>query len=176
MNNLKVEKPKNISFTCKNCGVCCHMQPPDVDVAEQRRIESRGFRNFLSFPDELGTRWIRRKKDDSCWFLTKDNKCAIYDVRPAVCQLEPFTIVDFDYERGLIELGLNFPFALCCVGVSDKEGSLPKNVESAALTLVQKILVLTAKDMELPVKDVRVYAETRSRLLRRSVELADLRF
>jgi Fe-S-cluster containining protein len=133
-----------------------------------------GVKDFLAPPDENGIRWIRRKKDDSCWFLTKDNKCAIYNVRPAVCKLEPFTIVDYDYERNTIELELNFPFSSCCVGISECQDKLPRDVEMAAWVLVQKILALTAEDLELPIGDKRVYAETRSRLLRRSVELADL--
>jgi Fe-S-cluster containining protein len=150
------------------------MQPPDVDKTEQKLIEGRGFKDFLAPPDETGINWIRRKQDDSCWFLTKDSKCAIYDVRPAVCQLEPFTIVDYDYENSKIELELNFPFSACCAGVSEKEEASSEDVEKAAQALVQKILTLTAEDMELPVSDKRVHVETRSRLLRRSVELADL--
>jgi len=42
------------------------------------------------------------------------------------------------------------------------------------VSLVQKILRLTAEDLELPIQDERVYAETRSRFLRRAVVLADL--
>ena len=47
------------------------MQPPDVDKIEQKRIEEKGFKHFLATPDETGIRWIRRKNDDSCFFLTK---------------------------------------------------------------------------------------------------------
>ena len=151
------------------------MQPPDVDKNELKRIEAKGFKNFLAKPDETGIMWIRRKNNYSCLFLTKENKCAIYDVRPAVCRLEPFTIVDFDYESNKIVLELNFPFTACCPGTC--EGEKMVNVEEiakAAQVLVQKILSLTARDMELPITDKKVYAETRSRLLRRTVEMADL--
>ena len=75
------------------------MQPPDVNTAEQKQIEAKGFTDFLDRPDKTGIAWIRRKKDGSCFFLTKNNKCAIYEVRPAVCRLEPFTITDYDYEK-----------------------------------------------------------------------------
>jgi hypothetical protein len=50
------------------------MQPPDVNKTEQKRIESKGFKDFLAKPDETGIEWIRRKKDDSCIFLTKNNE------------------------------------------------------------------------------------------------------
>jgi Fe-S-cluster containining protein len=149
------------------------MQPPDVDKVECKRIESTGFRDFLEQPDGSGIMWIRRKKDNTCFFL-KDKHCAIYDMRPAACKLEPFTIADYDYKNNQIELELNFPFSLCCIGIDEKETLDTKEVAEAAGVLVQKIILLTAQDLELPVSDKRVLAETRSRLLRRTVERADL--
>jgi Fe-S-cluster containining protein len=151
------------------------MQPPDVNKIEQKQIEAKGFANFLAPVDQTGIQWIRRKEDDSCWFLKKNNQCSIYDVRPAICRLEPFTIADYDCEKKTIELELNFPSSLSCVGVCDK-GTMPVEVIGrAAQTLMQKILTLTAKDMGLPVSDKRVQVETRSRLLRRNVERANLK-
>jgi Fe-S-cluster containining protein len=149
------------------------MQPPDVDKAEQKLIEAKGFKDFLELPDETGTMWIRRKKDDSCFFHSK-NRCVIYDVRPAVCRLEPFTIVDYDYENNRIELELNFPFASCCIGTCVEEKLLVEEIGKAAQILVKRILCLTAKDLDLLISDKRVYSETRSRLLRRTVEMANL--
>jgi Fe-S-cluster containining protein len=149
------------------------MQPPDVNKAEQKQIEAKGYKDFLERPDETGIRWIRRKQDDSCWFH-KNDRCEIYDVRPAVCRLEPFTIVDYDYENNKIELELNFPFSACCVGTCEKETVSLREIAKAAQTLVQKILAITALDLELPLSDKRVHAETRSRLLRRQADAADL--
>jgi len=150
------------------------MQPPDVNKAEQKQIEAKGFKNFVEHPDETGINWIRRKKDDSCFFLSKNNKCAIYEVRPAICRLEPFTIVDYDYEKNLIELELNFPFSSCCTGICDHDTLPIEEIAKAAQTLIQKILALTAKDLGLPVTNKNVQSETRSRLLRRRIEMADL--
>jgi Fe-S-cluster containining protein len=151
------------------------MQPPDVDKKEQKLIINRGFKDFLEPPDETGLNWIKRKKDDSCWFLTKDNKCQIYDVRPAVCRLEPFTIVDFDYETNTVELEPNFPFSECCIGFNENVKTVNlEDLTKAVQVLIGKIMDLTAQDLELPVTDKQVLAETRSRLLRRSVEVADL--
>jgi Fe-S-cluster containining protein len=150
------------------------MQPPDVDLIEQARIEDRGFRDFMEETDETGMQWIKRKEDDSCWFLTKDNKCQIYEVRPAVCKLEPFTIVDFDYENNTVELAPNFPFCEACSGFSEDGKVERAKLVKAVQVLIGKILDLTADDMELPVTDKRVHAEARSRLLRRTAEAADL--
>ena len=150
------------------------MQPPDVNAAEQRQIEAVGFKDFLDRPDEVGIRWIRRQKDGSCHFFTKDNKCAIYSVRPAVCRLEPFTIVDYDPSRNQVELDLNFPFSCGCEGVLEGETLPAQEMARAACVIVQKILTVTAKDMHLSETDAKVASEARSRLLRRCVELADL--
>ena len=150
------------------------MQPPDVSKTEQKRIEERGFNDFLDKPDENGVCWIRRKPDGSCHFLTEDNKCAIYPVRPQVCKMEPFTIADYDYKRNNIEVELNFPFACCCPGTCDETSVPVEEIGRAAQILVQKLLAITANDMGLSVTDKRVRAETRSRLLRRNVEMANL--
>jgi hypothetical protein len=151
------------------------MQPPDVSKTEQKRIEEKGFKDFFVGPDENGILWIKRKIDGSCFFLNKENKCAIYPVRPQVCRMEPFTIVDFDFKKNKIEVDLNFPFACCCIGTCDETAVLPiEEIARAAQILVQKLLALTANDLNLPVTDKRVYSETRSRLLRRQAEMADL--
>ena len=151
------------------------MQPPDISKTEQKRIEARGVKDFLSDPDENGVSWIKRKEDGACFFFTKENKCAIYPVRPQVCRLEPFTIVDYDYQKNTIELELNFPFAECCIGTVDEKDVPPvQEIGRAAQILVQKILALTANDLGLPVTDTRVHCETRSRFLRRQVDMADL--
>jgi len=150
------------------------MQPPDVNIVEQKLIETKGFRNFIDFIDEAGIRWVKRKSDDSCFFLTRENKCAIYDVRPSICKLEPFTITDYDPEKNKIELALNFPFSCCCEGVCD-DGAVPiESIGKAAEAVMKKILELTAKEMALPVDHKKVRCAARAKLLRRTVEAADL--
>ncbi len=34
--------------------------------------------------------------------------------------MEPFTIMDYDYQNNKIEVDLNFPFACCCIGTSEE--------------------------------------------------------
>jgi Fe-S-cluster containining protein len=151
------------------------MQPPDVDFIERKRILDRGFRDFLEEPDETGLQWIRRKDDGSCWFLNNDNRCGIYEIRPSVCRLEPLTTVDYDYENNTVELAPNFPFCEACSGFSE-DGKVDRaELVRAVQVLIGKILELTAADMELPVTDKRVHAEARSRLLRRTIEAANLK-
>jgi Fe-S-cluster containining protein len=150
------------------------VQPPDVDKTERKQIEAKGFKDFLDKPDEMGIRWIRRKKDGGCFFLGNDNRCTAYSVRPVMCRLEPFTIADYDYERNRIVLELNFPAACGCPGVCEGRTLPMEEIGKAAQTIVHKILALTAKDLGLPVGDRKVACVTRSRILRRKIELSDL--
>jgi len=130
-----------------NCGGCCRVQPPDVDLSERKQIEAKGFSSFLDRRGEEGVMWIRRKKDGSCFFLMENNRCRIYDVRPAICRLEPFTVVDYDFERNRIELDLNFPAACGCEGVFDDESLPLEAIGRAAQAIVQKILALTQETL-----------------------------
>jgi hypothetical protein len=174
MNFENVVFPDSVGFRCKSCGSCCRLQPPDVDGAEQKQIEAEGFRSFLDHSGNSRVKWIRRKKDGSCFFLTEKNKCSIYDVRPAICRLEPFTIRDCDFERNIIELELNFPASCCCEGLCEETGSLPvEEIGRAAQAIANKILRLTAKDLGLSASDPRVASEVRARILRMRIELAD---
>ena len=174
LNFENVVFPDSVGFRCKNCGACCRVQPPDADASEQKLIKAMGFKDFVDKPDETGTSWIRRKKDGSCFFLGKDNRCAIYSVRPATCRLDPFTIADFDFERNRIELELNFPVACGCQGVFEGEMLPDEAIGKAAQAIVQKILAMAAKDLRLPVTDRKVASEARARILRTRIELADL--
>lgn len=174
MKSLKVIVPNSVGFKCKNCGICCHLQPPDVDLIEQKRIEGKGFKGFLTPADDTGLRWIRRKSNGSCFFL-ENNQCKIYDVRPAVCRLEPFTIIDYNYPEKQIELELNFPSCNACPGVSTNGLNDINAISEAALAVINKILALTARDLNLPTTDRRVKAEARARILRLRIQLADFR-
>jgi Fe-S-cluster containining protein len=165
--------PDSVGFKCNNCGACCRIQPPEVDLNEQKQIEAKGYKGFLTSPDEAGLRWIKRKKDGSCIFL-ENNKCKIYSVRPVICKLEPFTIADYNYHQKRIELDLNFPFSCACEGVTEKGPVNVEEVARAAQAMVKKILALTARDLELPEPDKQVSAEARSRILRQRIDTADL--
>ena len=129
MEYQNVVFPDGIGFKCRGCGNCCREQPSDVNLEEQRRIEERGFTNFLEVSGLTENRLIRRKPDGSCFFLTKDNHCAIYDVRPMVCRLAPFDVVDWDYENNLIEVDIRPETE--CIGIFEGN-ELPKETMSEA--------------------------------------------
>jgi Fe-S-cluster containining protein len=165
MTNQTVEFPAGLSFKCIHCGFCCKAHPSDVNIQEQKKIEVKGVTDFLEGSEGDVTRRIRAKNDGSCFFLSKENKCAIYDARPAACKLEPLMITDFDYENNKIKLDIN-PAALCdpslsCKGLSSG-GKMPEEeIGEAAQTTIQEVLESFSRQKGLPVTSKEVAFLTR---------------
>ncbi len=160
-----VEFPDGIGFKCMHCGSCCRAHPSDVNAQEQKKIEALGFTDFLEGHIGDVTRRIRAKDDKSCFFLTRDNSCAIYDARPAACKLEPLMITDYDYENNKIKLDIS-PAALCDPSLSFKGlssgGKMPEgNIGEAAQTTIQEALESFSRQKGLPVTSKEVAFLTR---------------
>jgi Fe-S-cluster containining protein len=156
--------PDSVGFHCKNCGVCCRNQPSDINLAEQQRIEAKGFVGFLEDPNNPQNRNIRRKKDGSCFFFTKENTCKIHDVKPSICILEPFIITDFDPKTNRIFVDLN-PLAIKnCKGICKGENVAPEEIGKAAQTIVKELSEIIATKTGLAVTDMRVAMLTRKHL------------
>lgn len=156
--------PDSVGFQCKNCGVCCRNQPPDINLKEQHRIEAKGFTNFLEDPNDPDNRNIRRNKDGNCFFLTDENKCKINAVKPLICILEPFIITDFDYRTNRIFLGLNPLATTNCKGISSGDIIAIKEIANAAQTIVQQFSEIISKKTGLPVADKKVVSLTKKLL------------
>jgi Fe-S-cluster containining protein len=155
----------SIGFQCKNCGVCCKDQPPDINSKEQEKIETKGFTNFLEDPNNPRNRNIRRKEDGSCFFLTKENTCNINDVKPAVCILEPFIITDFDFRTNTIFLDLN-PLAVNnCKGIFAGKMINMEEIAKTAQNIVKEFSEIVAKRTGLPITDQKVASITRKLLI-----------
>jgi len=149
-----------------NCGVCCRDDPPDINFKEQQRIEAKGFVNFLEDPNDPSNRNIRRKKDGSCFFLNEENTCKIHDVKPSICILEPFIIIDYDNRTNRIFVDLNPLAVKNCKGICTGEMIVPEEIGKAAQTIVKESLEIVAEKTGLPVTDKRVSSLTRKLLLR----------
>jgi Fe-S-cluster containining protein len=156
--------PDSVGFHCKNCGVCCRDQPPDINWKEQQRIEAKGFVDFLDAPNDPNNRSIRTKKDGSCFFLTEENTCKIQDVKPSICLLEPFIITDFDYKTNKIFVDLNPLAAENCKGIFTGEMVNPDVIGEAAQTVVIDMLELVAAKTGLEITDRKVALLTRKLL------------
>ena len=160
----KVIFPDSVSFQCKGCGVCCRDQPADINLKEQKHIESKGYVDFLEDPNDPNNRSIRRKQDGSCVFFTTENTCQIHDVKPSICRLEPFIIKDIDVKTGRIILALNPLAAKNCKGICRGETETSEDIARAAQAIVVEFSEIIAAKMGLPVEDRRVVSLTRKLL------------
>lgn len=65
-------------FPCSSCGACCNR----IDKAIKAiGVESKNPNSELYFPYA----WNDKGK---CEMLTEDNKCAVYDNRPTICNID----------------------------------------------------------------------------------------
>jgi Fe-S-cluster containining protein len=146
--------PDSVSFECKNCGFCCQF-PSDVNPEEQRIIEKEGFTNFTKKDITTETQWIKNK-DGTCFFLTENKKCRINHIKPSMCKLEPFTIIDYDYETNRIFLDLDFYAVGFCKGISTGELKGIKEIAEAAQAIVREWFEIVAAKTGLQVTDKKV--------------------
>jgi len=156
--------PDSVGFLCKNCGICCRDQPPDISFKEQQRIQNAGYKNFMQEPSAPNNRNIRRNKDGSCFFFTKQNTCKINAIKPSICILEPFVIADFDYTSNKIFLELNPLAANNCKGILAGENVAIAEIGKAAQSIVQDVLEIVGEKTGLPVTDKKVGVLTRKLL------------
>ena len=79
---------------CLNCGNCCKTTSPifrDIDV---KRISKK----LKCSTKEFENTYLKRDEDEDlilktapCAFLSDDNSCSIYDIRPQACREYPHT-------------------------------------------------------------------------------------
>ena len=79
---------------CLSCANCCKTTSPifrkvDIDrISKSMGMKSGKFEDEFLRVDEDGDFVL---KSSPCYFLGKDNKCSIYDVRPLACREYPHT-------------------------------------------------------------------------------------
>lgn len=76
---------------CLSCANCCKTMTPTFNAADLKRISA----HFGQTVDEFKAQWLKKErggdrdwmnKKQPCQFLNlKDNKCSIYEIRPADC-------------------------------------------------------------------------------------------
>jgi Fe-S-cluster containining protein len=116
MSDAVTVRPKDwVPFRCRLCGNCCrnlrgNLMPEQIDAYRLARfLWERGeveymedFYTRYTYPDMLEGFFPvflinTVDPDDSCVFL-KDGRCSVYEARPRVCRLYPFTA--FPGQRG----------------------------------------------------------------------------
>lgn len=83
---------------CTACGNCCKEVGPVLNQADVERLATRLGMTVEAFiavylkpeedPDEAGPRWEMRVR--SCPLLLEDNRCSVYEDRPASCRRYPY--------------------------------------------------------------------------------------
>ena len=104
------------SFECQGCGACCRIPNGIVRVSESEisRIaaflgmaESEFIANETDVaPDRKGL-VLKSRTDDSCVWLTEDNRCRIHPVKPDKCRTFPYEWTNSDSYEICAGLKLN---------------------------------------------------------------------
>ena len=116
MSDAVTVRPKDwVPFRCRLCGSCCrnlrgNLMPEQLDAHRLARfLRERGELEFMedfytkyTYPDMLEGFFPifmmnTAGPDDSCVFL-ENGRCSVYEARPRVCRLYPFTA--FPGQRG----------------------------------------------------------------------------
>ena len=94
-NHTLAQQTHNTVFQemdCLQCANCCKSIPPIVSMRDAKRIakglglSKKDFLDKYTLLDEDGDLVINASP---CPFLAEDNKCNIYEDRPAACRLYP---------------------------------------------------------------------------------------
>lgn len=88
-----LEKEVWKEIDCLSCANCCKTMTPTFTKTDIRRIA----KHFELTPAAFSKKWLRKdrvgdmlNKTEPCQFLDmKDNKCSIYEIRPADCASFP---------------------------------------------------------------------------------------
>ena len=87
---ISLEKEVWKEVDCLTCANCCKTMTPTYTKTDIKRIAA----HFKQTPQEFSDKWLVYEKKDKDWqnkkqpcqFLNlKDNKCSIYEIRPADC-------------------------------------------------------------------------------------------
>ena len=92
-------KISEADFKCQGCGACCRIKDGIVRVGEDEIKRISAFlgmseQEFIDreteiAPDRKGL-VLKSRADESCVYLTDDNRCRIHPVKPDKCRTFPF--------------------------------------------------------------------------------------
>jgi len=97
------EYPAEIRFQCTKCGLCCGDTPQKTRhilllTAEAQQIATATAQAISAFATPLKGKipytyeMKKTAENGKCIFLTADNRCAIYALRPLICRFYPFEL------------------------------------------------------------------------------------
>lgn len=86
----RLEKEVWKEVDCLTCANCCKTMTPTFTLADMKRISA----HFGQTVDEFKKKWLYKERSTGDWMNKKqpcqflnleDNKCSIYEIRPADC-------------------------------------------------------------------------------------------
>ena len=96
------------SFRCLGCGACCRIangivRVSDVEIARIAAFLGMSEDVFIESetdvaPDRKGL-ILKNRADDSCVWLTEDNRCRIHPVKPDKCRSFPYEWTKSDSDQ-----------------------------------------------------------------------------
>jgi Fe-S-cluster containining protein len=124
--------PEKFRFSCKRCAsLCCRLGGPVLSKGELEKIEAAGntLADFVESVDGaedcslLDCGRLKSRYDGSCVFLSVDDEkqrhfCSVYDARPSLCRLYPFSFKRLDSNNFALKI---IP---CCLGLNSTDGEL----------------------------------------------------
>lgn len=137
---------KHFRFKCERCAdLCCKLEGPALTRNDVERIANEGFsvKDFLEPVSKDGSLTFLRcnmknRDDGSCAFLEFDDKmnchkCGIYNFRPVLCRLYPFSFEIVSFNR------IALKYIPCCRGLNNLKGE-PINKKFVSTYLLEPLL------------------------------------
>jgi len=82
-----------------NCVACCLNAEVPLLNEDVNRIMMHGYYDVYFVNEQDGVKTIRKFSQGTCVFYKpKDGSCEIYDFRPEICQLRPYTVKEGTHE------------------------------------------------------------------------------
>lgn len=121
--SLKPFYTDGLRFECTQCGNCCRIHGRyayvyliEKDVAALATYLGLSEEEFLERYCQQEDGWtVVRMDEPACPFLTADNRCSVYPVRPKQCATWPF------WEENLTREAWEGPVQDCCPGIGRGE-------------------------------------------------------
>lgn len=133
--NVIYHIPNDVKFKCQKCGNCCKTNYVPLTFGDIRRIRMFLQRNkklrklkknfyeehleWMDFSYSSSGYYVRRIKykgefiggiwnEEKCLFLSNENTCLIYKIRPNKCKSYPFGLLEDFIREKQLHIGFNF--------------------------------------------------------------------
>ena len=111
---MNLTYPKNITFTCNDCGICCGdtqtktrhilLTQKDADrITKHTNQTLNAFANKTDNKEPYIYEMQKNPKTHKCTFH-KNNQCTIYTQRPLICKFYPFQLTTTQNNQHNIEV------------------------------------------------------------------------